>query len=513
MSNTHAHPVVIEVFEAPRTLSETELDAARQILAAGRLIARRKAPYLRALLYRLVPRELLTPTPGFHTIGVTQNLIALWCPHYFLGALPASWMKKGKTQQKVTPEKAAGLLIHECLHVLNKHGKRRGARDPKRWNRAGDLGINPSVIAMGLELPEGGFFPKDFGWEEDQTADVYYTLLEKHEEEQSKGGQKGSKSKKGKKGQQPGQGGASGQGQQPGDGDEEGDGEGQGQPGNDPGSDSDGDGQGDGSPEPGKGWCGSCAGNPLPEEPGEDDPEGRSDGETDRACKEAAEAILDAARKGAGNVPLGLRRLAETVVKPPKVSWQKRLRHAARQAVRWAAGSVDHKYDAPSRRQAGVGFGPGRPVLARLRRPVPEVAIAVDTSGSMGAGELERAVAESTSIVKTVGASCQLCACDAKVHGLTPVKTSKDIVASLKGGGGTYFQPVFDALAKLKKKPDVVVFITDGGCFDKPVEPKGVKVIWLLVGKHREKPPVNFGTFIEVDEEEGAQDVDADADW
>lgn len=491
--------VLVGVFEAPPELDAKELDEARRILAAGRHIATRKAPYFRSLLYKFVTREHLSPTPEFYTLGAAQNMIALWCPHFILGKLPASWFPPGKAPQAVTPEQMAGLWLHEVGHVLNKHGKRRGAREPKRWNHAGDLSINPAVKEMGAELPEGGLWPADFGFPEHETADVYYSLLEKRDQGGAGGGSQGAG-----QGQQPGQG-APGQGggqpgQQPGGG--RGRGRGKGQPSQDPGQ-GDGEGDGDGAPHPGRGWCGSCAGRPIPGEPEADDPEGRGEGELDRAVKDALQAVKDAAQRGKGNVPLGLVRLADEQLRPPKVPWRQKLGAAVRSAASWAAGAVNHRYDAPSRRQAGVGYGPGRPVLARLRRPVPRVAVAVDTSGSMGKDELTRAVSETEGILKALGAQVDLCVCDAEVHGLTKVRTTAEVLKGLKGGGGTFFQPVFDALDKLSPRPEVVVFLTDGGCFDKPRQPAGMRVIWVLVGAHREVP-VTWGDIIEVDEEDAA---------
>ena len=50
----------------------------------------------------------------------------------------------------------------------------------------------------------------------------------------------------------------------------------------------------------------------------------------------------------------------------------------------------------------------------------------------------------------------------------------------LNGGGGTAFEPAFEALANLRVKPDIVVFGTDGyGSY--PEEPKDMDVIWLCI--------------------------------
>lgn len=42
----------------------------------------------------------------------------------------------------LTPEQMVFGICHEVLHYLSGHGVRRGARDPKNWNVAGDMWIN-----------------------------------------------------------------------------------------------------------------------------------------------------------------------------------------------------------------------------------------------------------------------------------------------------------------------------------------------------------------------------------
>lgn len=455
-------------------LTTKEFAEAEELLAGGRAQALRKARYFSSVAYKIVPRAI-DATPEIFTAGVTERGIMLWSPHYLLGRLPPDWFEAGKAPARLTPEKVAGLWLHEVLHLVNTHARRRGSRDPKLFNVAGDLAINPSVREIGCELPDGGVWPKEFGWDENLTADEYYALLEKLVQQRNGGcsGSDGDQQQKGKKSR----------------------GKDQWQP-------SKGDPNGAGKPQPGKGWCGSCAGHAVPDEPGEGDTEGRSDAEMERAVKEFAEAAKAAAAHGRGSVPAGILRLVDELLKPPKVPWRKKLGTVARRAVAWAAGAVDTRYDAPSRRQGGIGYGPGVPVLSRLRAKVPRVAVAVDTSGSMGDEELARAVAETVGIAKAVGAAVQLYSCDAAVHAAAPVKNFADIKRNLKGGGGTYFQPVLDALEKLVQKPDVLIYVTDGGNFDTCKKPRGIRVVWVLVGKHRCRPNgVDFGDVVEIDED------------
>jgi predicted metal-dependent peptidase len=407
-------------------------DRAYEILTAGRLLAKTKAPYFRALLLSYVLRE----APGLGTVGVTKNRIMLWDPAFVAD---------------LKPEEMAGVWIHECLHSLNRHPHRKGARDMGLFALACDLSINPAVREMGVTLPGGkhtGVFPKNYGFDEGATAEEYYELLQK---------------------QQQGGGGGKGPPEEPG---------------------------------VGTGYCGSCSGRPVPGEPDENDTEGRSDGEMERTIREVAEEVQSRIKaQGIGSVPGHLRRWADEALKPPKVPWRAKLAQLARRAVAWRPGAVDHRYDGPSRRQAGIGFGVGRPVLPRLRSPVPRVAIVVDTSGSMGSKEIIECLTEAQGIVEAVGADVEFCACDARVHELRPVANVRDMAKLLKGGGGTDFRPAFEALSKKRPRPEVIVFATDGYGPAPEVAPAGMRTIWLLVGGN-EDAPAAWGDKIVVKDDE-----------
>jgi predicted metal-dependent peptidase len=95
------------------------------------------------------------------------------------------------------------------------------------------------------------------------------------------------------------------------------------------------------------------------------------------------------------------------------------------------------------------------------------------------------------------------------VHTTRKVSNPKQLLDGLRGGGGTDFRPVFDELSKVRPRPDVLIFITDGGGWAPELPPPGIKVIWLLVGSHKMKPlrptggtyeSITWGDMIEVDE-------------
>ena len=58
-------------------------------------------------------------------------------------------------------EKTMGVIAHEVFHVVNRHHLRRGERDAKLWNVAGDLLINRLLEDDKYILPTDGLFDRD----------------------------------------------------------------------------------------------------------------------------------------------------------------------------------------------------------------------------------------------------------------------------------------------------------------------------------------------------------------
>ena len=159
----------------------------------------------------------------------------------------------------------------------------------------------------------------------------------------------------------------------------------------------------DGKPTLGRGQCGSCAGNAVDGEPeGDESAEagGRSEADVENIRRVTAESVRDQGSKGRGFVPSGISRWAEEVLGTPKIAWQTLLARATRNAIAYRPGAVDYRYSKVSRRQAAVGFGPGRPIMPALISPVPRVALVLDTSGSMGTEDIKAGLTEATGVLQ-----------------------------------------------------------------------------------------------------------------
>lgn len=463
--------------------------------ATARLMVREKAPYVTAALLGLIPREVDAEDPVFKTMAVTSNGYLLWNPAFV---------------ESLNLEQIAAVLYHEVWHFLRDHGSRRIAMgaDPRLFNIAADAEINDDLKAPLWQLPPGGITPELIGMEEGLTAEGYYAKIREDvndavKEILAKDGEWGS-GQCGSGGGNPLEGEPDGEGKKGKEGDKDedkkkdkGQGKGQGD------EDGDGDGKGDGGAPQGG---------------------GRTEAEMSRMRRTVARNIQDAVEsgKGRGTMPAGMTRWAEATMEPAKVRWQDKLRVLCRNAMTYRPGAVDFTYTKPSRRQYGVGFGVGKPILPSMRQPVPNICVAVDTSGSMGQEELNDALREIKGILVGAKAEVTFTSCDAAVHSTKKIKTWKDAAVEMKGGGGTSFVPVFEHLPNIKPQPEVLVFITDGGGPAPAVPPVGVKTIWLLVGSHAMVPwadggsyngsSIGWGEFIWMDDEAAKRSANQEDD-
>ncbi|WP_395109849.1 VWA-like domain-containing protein [Actinomadura sp. SCN-SB] len=230
--------------------------------------------------------------------------------------------------------------------------------------------------------------------------------------------------------------------------------------------------------------CGSGAhGVPSPWESGDPGAPKVSPVEAESLRRATAEAVR-AHERARGTVPSGWRRWAEEVLEPT-VDWRRMLAGAVREAVAWAGGAVDYTYQRPSRRTAAMRGV----VLPTLRRPLPRVAIVVDTSGSMGEDDLAAAMAEVTGVLREVGVRgnrVSVLACDADVHAVSRVTKSEQV--ELGGGGGTDMRVGIDRALKGGDRPNVIIVLTDGYT-PWPEEPVTCRVIAALVGTQPPDPP------------------------
>jgi predicted metal-dependent peptidase len=160
----------------------------------------------------------------------------------------------------------------------------------------------------------------------------------------------------------------------------------------------------------------------------------------------------------------------------PQVSWQSLLAQYMSTFAR-----DDFSYARPSRR-------PGEAIMPSLRSHQLDITVAIDTSGSISQEEIDKFVSEVDAIKANIRAGITLLACDDKLSEHSPWRFEAwdelQFPASLGGGKGTNFNPVFNYINTQDTPSDVLIYFTDAKGKFPDFEPD-YPVLWLIKGKER----------------------------
>lgn len=336
-----------------------------------------------------------------------------------------------------TVPQTATVLYHEVCHLLRDHAGRSEAlgieaMNHKAWNVCADMEINDDIEAEGkMDWPFTVCTPSRMGEKDGDFAEEYYSRLPKS------------------KVPSPG--------------------------------------KGSGEPQPGSGTCGGCAGSPGE---WEDSPPASAGGEKD-ATPGLSPTEMDILRhkvasdirehvRNRGTVPGHLNDWASLILEP-KVDWRKVLKSAIRHAMADIAGMVDYSYMRPSRRQSAVP----QVVLPTLRQPVPNIAVVVDTSGSMSDEDIATVLGEINGVLKQCGTrnGVDAIVCDAAVHGAQRVFKAEQI--KISGRGGTDMRIGIEAAMARPVKPHAIIVLTDGETPWPEAPYAGTRVVAAIVGNNK----------------------------
>ena len=346
-------------------------------------------PFFGTLLFRLKAR----PCASVETMA-TDGISLLYNPAFV---------------DTLTSGELIGTLAHEVMHPALQHHTRRGGRDPRRWNMACDLAVNPLLLTAGLTLPKGALQDNRFLG---MSAEYIYNHLPPHEEEQEE--QNGT-ADTGQKGQPSGKK------------------------------------KGDVNAPVTPGGIGQVLDAPDPDGQGQDH---EADGPAPDPARDWELAVEQAAAvaKLAGKMPAGATRTVGAA-RAAKVDWRELLRRAWSETI-----PSDYCWMPPNRRHVWAGlYLPGI-----AREGTGEVAIAVDCSGSVNARQLALFEAEIRSILAGQQPSrVYVLYFDAKVHRADTYTAGQPITLTPVGGGGTSFRPCFDWLEQHGIVPQTLVFLTD----------------------------------------------------
>lgn len=348
---------------------------------------------------------------------------------------------------RLTLDQTQFVLAHEAMHCALSHFNRRNHRQRHRWDVACDYAVNMILDDERLPPPDQALMNASY---RGLTAEEIYPLLHEDPQEQTLDQHLFDDS-------------GSGQGGE-GDSDEQGDDQDTQQdtdPDPDPQEDA-GDTDNASSAEANQADGGEQQRPPPPMEPDT----------LDEQWQGRLAAAAQAARQ-AGNLSSSMQRLVDHLL-APRLPWRALLARYMMNAAR-----DDYSFQRTSRRE-------GEAMMPRLLSQSVRVAVALDTSGSVSDEELREFLAEIDALKAQIRAEVILHACDDKLAEGSPWRFAMweplVLPASLQGGGGTDFRPVFEGLDAGEAAPDLLVYFTDAeGRF--PANEPRYPVVWLVKGK------------------------------
>jgi predicted metal-dependent peptidase len=209
--------------------------------------------------------------------------------------------------------------------------------------------------------------------------------------------------------------------------------------------------------------------------------------ETQAALQKAKE-LAKMQGKGCG----GLDRFIDEFCKP-KIDWREHLRRAVMNNTR---GKDVYTWARPNRRKLAVAphvYMPGRSGLQG-----PEVAVEIDTSGSIGEEELKTFLGELGGILEEIQPKMiHVMYVDDGLHGdvieIDDVNMLKELGQKAGGGGGTDMTKVFDIIDDRHIPAESVVVFTDG--YTGFGEDRGIPTVWAITTPGIQAP---WGTTVHV---------------
>jgi predicted metal-dependent peptidase len=128
---------------------------------------------------------------------------------------------------------------------------------------------------------------------------------------------------------------------------------------------------------------------------------------------------------------------------------------------------------------------------------LPELVIAVDTSGSIDVSDLDQFCGEVNAILEEYDTKATVLYCDTEVAAVE-VFTRDNLPLRLNavGGGGTDFRPPFEWVLENGIQPAAFIYLTDLECRCFPEEEPPYPVLWARIGTCGRTPP--FGEMLEV---------------
>jgi len=217
------------------------------------------------------------------------------------------------------------------------------------------------------------------------------------------------------------------------------------------------------------------------------DSEGKSLDE--EVIKQAVQEAAQQARQ-AGKFPGNIEDLINKLLAQEKINWKQLLRQYVGAAVK----SDSYR----TWKRENKRFGEDQ--KGRARNRIIDIAVAIDTSGSVSNDELNDFMNEIHGIQNTYKGNIEIIECDAAVQRTYKLTKFAKVKPDMRGRGGTDFRPVFQLFEERRRKPGLLIFFTD---LEGPFPDKeSVRTLWVRTGQgYADKVP--FGRMIALPKPEG----------
>jgi len=431
------------------------------LITQFRMMVYEHFPYLAPYVYSLTPVE----RPGLGTMAVDKYGRMYYDP---------AWC------ETLTLEQGGYVVVHEALHLILRHCHRAPGiyGDHPTPQEARDLNIAMDVVvwefmeAIAKMAPEGGvtFDNVKAKWpavERNMTIEQLYHIISEGRKQPPKpdfpvhGDDFGQKSDEPADSTEEGNQKPNGDGEQePPDGDQKDDGKGRSKVGEDQPQDS-GSGSGDEVADDGfEPIGGGSAADGQPRDY-EEEPDGNWDGFKEDRLLEAVEQKMEELEEDSewrhhvnGTLAAGLKRLIKNKLRPQPNPWDQ-LRATVCRCAANHKGAPDYTYQRKNRRQYAH---PDMPLLKGVKKYMPKAVVVVDTSGSMTAGCLRKAIQVIRDGLKAIG-EVPVITADAQVGQDLRVTRIPDDFEFVGGGGTDMRIPL--AHSEKEYAPDVTILVTD----------------------------------------------------
>ncbi|WP_304391768.1 VWA-like domain-containing protein [uncultured Allobaculum sp.] len=186
-----------------------------------------------------------------------------------------------------------------------------------------------------------------------------------------------------------------------------------------------------------------------------------------------------------GSLPGTMERYIKALEDEGKVDWLTILSQLFHHNI------ADYSFSRPDRRMKGPAILPG--YLDDLSgNAVENIWVVVDVSGSVFEWELEEFINEIRSMIQQIDSvEGYISFFDIFLSRPIPFSKYEDIeFLSVRGGGGTSFEPIFDRMNELfEQLPAMILIFTDGYAQFPPEEmAQGIPVVWLITSPTIEAP-------------------------